>query len=419
MVKHGAFHQTVRGSRLRAHARTLPPTRENVGNQMPGRIRRHKYVVVLTAVSTVSVLCVNGGAGASSVKKPSTSVVAPQAVVPAAPRQVTAARGARSASLHWVAPAATAGSPILGYVVTAYNHGVLQVSRAVAPRPAALINGLVPGRPVYVPGRGEEPVRIRSAIVTLERRDAGLDARAEYAAPRRRLLSDVAAGGQAADRRELRGAGALFAVGTASRQPAANDRTPPVAGARYGTTPTSTAPSTRSSGRGSTATSPAPPTRSSSGPRASGGSPTKSIRAEAVDETDWHMNNESDYEPRSNGHCALGDRRDPCPTSFGILQIKWYYNPDANRANNSYPMSKNDTAFSLDYTLAWLRGCYEGWEYFGEQGARRPLGVSRRLVFRQLARQRRTRLHRPRPERLPRQTMAALVTAPSRFLTGC
>ena len=91
------------------------------------------------------------------------------------------------------------------------------------------------------------------------------------------------------------------------------------------------------------------------------------VRAEAIDETDWHMNNESDYEPRSAGHCALGDNRDPCPTSFGILQIKWYYNPDTNRANSSYPWSKNMTAFSLDYTLAWLRGCYEGWQYFGAE----------------------------------------------------
>ena len=59
--------------------------------------------------------------------------------------------------------------------------------------------------------------------------------------------------------------------------------------------------------------------------------------------------------------------RNPCPTSFGILQIKWYYNPDANPTNNSYPMSKNMTAFSLDYTAAMLRGCYQGWEYFGSK----------------------------------------------------
>ncbi len=91
------------------------------------------------------------------------------------------------------------------------------------------------------------------------------------------------------------------------------------------------------------------------------------LHAEAVDESDWSMNVESDDEPRANGHCAAGDHRDPCPTSFGILQIKWYFNPDKKPKNNSYPMSKNMTAFSLDYTAAQLRGCYEGWEYFGSK----------------------------------------------------
>jgi hypothetical protein len=91
------------------------------------------------------------------------------------------------------------------------------------------------------------------------------------------------------------------------------------------------------------------------------------LRAESVDESNWSMNVESDFENRANGHCTRGDHRNPCPTSFGILQIKWYYNPDANPTNNSYPMSKNMTAFSLDYTAAMLRGCYEGWEYFGSK----------------------------------------------------
>jgi hypothetical protein len=91
------------------------------------------------------------------------------------------------------------------------------------------------------------------------------------------------------------------------------------------------------------------------------------LRGQAVAESDWNMHIEGDYEDRSEGHCTLGDRRDPCPTSFGILQIKWYYNPDANPYNNSFPMSKNMTAFSLDYTAAMLRGCFQGWEYFGSQ----------------------------------------------------
>jgi hypothetical protein len=48
-----------------------------------------------------------------------------------------------------------------------------------------------------------------------------------------------------------------------------------------------------------------------------------------------------------------------------MLQIKWFYNPDSNATNNSYPNSKLMTAFSLDYSLAQFRGCYEGLEFFG------------------------------------------------------
>jgi len=89
------------------------------------------------------------------------------------------------------------------------------------------------------------------------------------------------------------------------------------------------------------------------------------VRAQAVEESHWHMNAESDKEPRSKGHCAPGDTRDPCPTSFGMLQIKWYFNPSTNPTGNSYPMSKTMTAFSLDYALASERGCYDGLSFVG------------------------------------------------------
>jgi hypothetical protein len=89
------------------------------------------------------------------------------------------------------------------------------------------------------------------------------------------------------------------------------------------------------------------------------------IRAQAVQESNWNMHTEGDDEPQSAGVCTHGDTRNPCPTSFGMLQIKWYYNPDENPVNNSYPQSKLMTAFSLDYSLAQFRGCYEGWEFFG------------------------------------------------------
>ena len=91
------------------------------------------------------------------------------------------------------------------------------------------------------------------------------------------------------------------------------------------------------------------------------------IRAQAVQESHWHQNTESDMEPRSAGHCAPGDDRDPCPTSFGILQIKWYFHPGLNKVGSSYPMSKTMTAFSVDYEVAEMRGCYDGHSFVGEK----------------------------------------------------
>jgi autotransporter family porin len=91
------------------------------------------------------------------------------------------------------------------------------------------------------------------------------------------------------------------------------------------------------------------------------------VRAQAVDETHWHQNTESDPEPRSNGNCPPGETRDPCPTSFGILQIKWYFHPRKSAVGSSYPMSKTMTAFSLDYTLSEERGCYDGLSFVGDK----------------------------------------------------
>jgi hypothetical protein len=78
------------------------------------------------------------------------------------------------------------------------------------------------------------------------------------------------------------------------------------------------------------------------------------LRAQAAAESGWSQRTEGDLEPRSDGHCAPGDRRDPCPTSFGLLQTKWYFHP------GGYPMVRTMTSFHLDWSAAQLRGCYEG-----------------------------------------------------------
>jgi len=91
------------------------------------------------------------------------------------------------------------------------------------------------------------------------------------------------------------------------------------------------------------------------------------VRAMAVNESKWHQNTEADSEPHTNGNCAPGDPRNPCPTSFGILQIKWYFHPTKSAEGSSYPMSRTMTAFNVDYTLSEMRGCYDGLSFVGEK----------------------------------------------------
>ncbi len=93
------------------------------------------------------------------------------------------------------------------------------------------------------------------------------------------------------------------------------------------------------------------------------------VRAEAVRESKWEMAIEGDVEPRSRGHCTFDDTRNTCPTSFGIMQIKWYFHPQVSdpRVGSSYPLSRESTAFNIDLQLAELRGCYDGMStYLGD-----------------------------------------------------
>jgi autotransporter family porin len=83
-------------------------------------------------------------------------------------------------------------------------------------------------------------------------------------------------------------------------------------------------------------------------------------RARAVKESHWRQGTFGDFESRSRGHCPPGWKRgDPCPTSFGILQSKWYYRP------GTYPRTRVSTAFMLDSALAETRGCLDGMMWFG------------------------------------------------------
>lgn len=77
------------------------------------------------------------------------------------------------------------------------------------------------------------------------------------------------------------------------------------------------------------------------------------VRAMAVKESDWKQAAAGDYEDEED--LCVGRYEPPCPTSFGLLQIKHFYRP------GSYPDSARYTAFNVDYALAVIRGCYEGW----------------------------------------------------------
>lgn len=80
---------------------------------------------------------------------------------------------------------------------------------------------------------------------------------------------------------------------------------------------------------------------------------TDVVRAMALIESNWLQSAEGDYTD-DPGKCLPGYTV-PCPVSFGILQIKYFYHP------GSYPWSQRSTAYNLDYSLAVMRSCYEGW----------------------------------------------------------
>jgi hypothetical protein len=77
------------------------------------------------------------------------------------------------------------------------------------------------------------------------------------------------------------------------------------------------------------------------------------VRAMAVSETSWRQSFLGDLE--NDPALCVGDYDLPCPTSFGLLQIKHVHRP------GSYPYSQTSTAFNVDYGLAVIRGCYEGY----------------------------------------------------------
>jgi len=87
------------------------------------------------------------------------------------------------------------------------------------------------------------------------------------------------------------------------------------------------------------------------------------VRAEAVVESHWHQKQMGDY-TTDQRLCPPGTWDGMgCYQSYGILQIKYFYNKSA------WPMSRDATAFNAEYTYGIIRYCYEGWAtYLSERG---------------------------------------------------
>jgi hypothetical protein len=87
---------------------------------------------------------------------------------------------------------------------------------------------------------------------------------------------------------------------------------------------------------------------------------TDVVRAMAVAESSWRQDKVGDYV--DDPTLCVGGYAVPCPTSFGLLQLKHTTRP------GSWPNSQQHTAFNVDYSLAVLRACFEGWVTYLEGG---------------------------------------------------
>lgn len=88
------------------------------------------------------------------------------------------------------------------------------------------------------------------------------------------------------------------------------------------------------------------------------GFPSDVVRAMGMEESEWRQSHAGDLadDPAS----CVGGAHPPCPSSFGLMQLKDRYRP------GSWPYSHRHTAFNVDYALGAIRGCFEGWvSYLG------------------------------------------------------
>jgi len=78
------------------------------------------------------------------------------------------------------------------------------------------------------------------------------------------------------------------------------------------------------------------------------------VRAIAIDESYWHESSVGDFTSNEN-NCPPGTwNGSGCYQTYGLLQIKYPNYP------GTWPMSRDDTAFSAEYKLAYQRACMNG-----------------------------------------------------------
>lgn len=79
------------------------------------------------------------------------------------------------------------------------------------------------------------------------------------------------------------------------------------------------------------------------------------VRAEAIAESYWHQSERGDY-TNNRADCPPGTwDGSGCYQSYGLLQLKYSVFP------STWPMSRDDSAFNVEYVYAVIRACYEGW----------------------------------------------------------
>ena len=110
------------------------------------------------------------------------------------------------------------------------------------------------------------------------------------------------------------------------------------------------------------------------------------VRAQAIQESGWHQDTLGDSEGPGSPHCTYDNPGGDCPTSFSIIQIRWYYHPAGTRSGtpqSSYPNARRSTAYALDQELAEMRGRYDGMSTYlgrtrGDLGAASNRGTTAR-----------------------------------------